>query len=61
MFCCDMDRSGLFGPVFIILVGVLILLVNLGLLPPETWRFWPLILILFGLLKLIEPGVPEKK
>lgn len=44
--------EGSFWPVFLILVGTLILLANLGILPPDTWRFWPLILILLGLLML---------
>ncbi len=47
-----MEEHGFFWPVFLILVGAAILMVNLGILPPETWRFWPLILIIPGLIKL---------
>lgn len=47
-----MNGGGVFWPVFLILVGTAILLVNLGLLPQQTWQFWPIILIIPGLLKL---------
>jgi hypothetical protein len=47
-----MKEGGLFWPVFLIFVGTVILLVNLGILPEQTWRYWPLILIIPGLLKL---------
>ncbi len=47
-----MQEKGFFWPVFLILVGTAILLVNLGVLPAETWRFWPILIILPGLLKL---------
>ena len=56
----DMEEGGVFWPVFLILVGAVILLVNLGILPPETARYWPVILILLGLIKLGGFG-PEKK
>lgn len=46
-------RQGLFGPLFLITLGVLFLLANLGMLPMTFWeigfRFWPVILILVGL------------
>ncbi len=44
--------EGMFAPVFLILVGALILLWNVGILPPGSWRFWPLILIIPGLIKI---------
>ena len=56
-----MDEGGVFWPVFLILVGTAILLVNVGILPPDTWRFWPLILVFLGLFKLSGFGTPEKK
>lgn len=57
----DWDEGGVFWPAFLILVGAAILLVNLGILPPETWRFWPIILILLGLIKLAGFGPHKKK
>lgn len=55
------DEGGVFLPVFLILVGTAILLVNLGILPPDTWRFWPVIFIVLGLYKLSGFGIQEKK
>ncbi len=57
----DMTEKGYFWPLFLIFVGTLILLVNLGILPPDTWRFWPIILIIPGLLKLSSFGIPKSK
>lgn len=54
-------EKGVFWPVFIILVGTAILLVNLGVLPPETAKFWPVIFIILGLLDLVGIGKGEKK
>lgn len=46
-------RPGLVGPLFLITVGVLLLLNQTGRLPWSIWitlwRFWPVLLILFGL------------
>lgn len=46
-------KQGLFGPLFLITLGILFLLANLGMLPMTFWevglRFWPVILILAGL------------
>jgi cell wall-active antibiotic response 4TMS protein YvqF len=50
-------RSRFFWPLVIIVVGVLLLLQNLGLLPPGLWplllQLWPVGLILVGLDLLI--------
>lgn len=56
-----MGEKELFWPVFMILAGTVILLVNLGFLPAETWRFWPLLVIIPALIKLSGFGVSEKK
>ena len=44
-------------PIILIILGILLLLSNLGYLPPgfwaNAWRFWPVILILVGLEVLI--------
>ena len=53
-----MRRFGpIFWPIFLIAIGVLFLLGNLGLLsfnPWELWRLWPLILVVIGLDVLLE-------
>lgn len=56
-----MGEGGVFWPVFLIFVGTAILLVNVGVLPPDAWRFWPVILIVLGLFKLSGFGTPMKK
>lgn len=42
-----------FGPILIVLLGVVFLFNNFGLLPWEIWqnlwKFWPILLILFGI------------
>jgi len=52
---------GTFWPVFLIVLGSLLLLSNLGILPfgelkalAATW--WPLILILIGVTSLVKKG-----
>ena len=46
-------RSGILGPLVLVIIGLLLLLNNMGMLPlgfwGTIWRFWPLILILIGL------------
>lgn len=47
------NRPGLFGPLFLILLGLAFLLSNLGMLSGSTWdliiQFWPVLLILMSL------------
>ena len=56
-----MDNKKLFWPVFAILVGVLALMVNLGYLPTGTIRYWPVLLVVWGLMKIADPPTPAKK
>jgi Tfp pilus assembly major pilin PilA len=46
-------RSGILGPLVLVIIGLLLLLNNMGMLPlgfwGTVWRFWPVILILIGL------------
>lgn len=46
-------KPSLFWPLFLIAVGSILLLSNLGILPPNSmdllWRFWPLVLVIIGL------------
>lgn len=46
-------RRGFFGPMMVILLGMVLLLKNLGLLPYSfgflVWKLWPLAIIFVGL------------
>jgi hypothetical protein len=46
-------RSGIFGPLVLVIIGLLLLFNNMGMLPSgfwgTVWHFWPVILILIGL------------
>ena len=53
--------SKLFWPVVMILLGVLILMINLGYLPAGVSRYWPILPIIWGLLKLSEVDESRKK
>jgi hypothetical protein len=45
--------DGLFGGLFLIFLGLIFLLTNLGLLPSsvwdEIWKFWPVLIIMLGI------------
>lgn len=45
--------NGIFGGLFLVFLGTVFLLTNLGLVPTsvwnELWKFWPVLVILFGL------------
>ena len=47
------QRTGILGPLILVMIGLLLLFNNLGMLPlglwGTVWRFWPVILILIGL------------
>jgi len=44
---------GIFGGLFLVFLGIIFLLTNLGLIPSsiwnELWKFWPVLIILLGL------------
>lgn len=46
-------RKDIFTGLVIILVGVLFLLQNLGYIEGSIWRYWPVILIIFGVSELL--------
>lgn len=50
------DRKGskVFWALVLIAVGVLILLYNLGYLTHDIIRFWPVLVILWGIKKLVH-------
>lgn len=41
--------KNVFWPATLVTMGFIFLASNLGLLPPEFWNFWPMILIIVGL------------
>lgn len=52
-------RRSLAGPVVLIIIGVVFLLHSMGVLPWYDWghwfaRYWPLLLILWGVIKVVE-------
>lgn len=55
-----MDNKKIFWPVFAILVGALALMVNLGYLPAGTVRYWPVLLVVWGLMKIADTGEVKK-
>jgi hypothetical protein len=50
-------RSHLFWPALLIILGLVLLLANVGLLPPIAWRslrfLWPVVLIVLGIELLV--------
>ena len=36
------------GGSIIVLLGIVLLLGNLGMLPTDVWKYWPLILVFLG-------------
>lgn len=42
----------LFWPLTLIFVGALIMMMNVGILPAGLWKFWPVLLVVVGLVGL---------
>lgn len=51
-----MDNKQMFWPVVAVLLGVVVLMVNLGYLPKMTVRYWPVLFVLWGLMKIADSG-----
>lgn len=47
-------RDNWFMPLLLILVGLVVLLVNLNILDRVWLAYWPLLLIVFGFLKMMH-------
>ena len=60
-WCCGTSRHTALWPVFWILVGVVVLLYNLGLLPAGVIAYWPVVLVLGGLFALISGDMVKMK
>lgn len=56
-----MDGSKVFWPVAAVLVGTLALMVNLGYLPKMTFSYWPVLLVIWGLIKISNTETVVKK
>ena len=56
------NRSGLVAGLVIVALGLILLLDTEGLVPAwDLWRFWPVVLIALGLVRVIRGGAtPEK-
>lgn len=55
-----MDKH-VFWPVVAILLGVIALMINLGYLPKVTIMYWPILPVLWGLMKLAGAEEPQKR
>lgn len=42
----------LFWPLTLIFVGTLVMMLNIGVLPMVLWKFWPVVLVVIGLVGL---------
>lgn len=47
------NKKPVFTGLVLILIGLLFFLHNLGYVSGDIWRFWPLILIIWGIKKLV--------
>jgi predicted membrane protein len=48
--------SGLFPGLILVLIGTVVLLDHMGIISKQViWTFWPIVLIVLGLVKVIEP------
>lgn len=56
-----MDGNKVFWPVAAVLVGTLALMVNLGYLPRMTLSYWPVLLVIWGLIKISSIEAVAKK
>lgn len=51
----------MFWPVAAVLLGVVILMINLGYLPRGTMLYWPVLLVLWGLMKISSEDKKKRK
>ncbi len=47
------NKKPVFTGLLLILIGLLFILYNFGYISGEIWRFWPLLLVIWGIKKLI--------
>jgi hypothetical protein len=50
---CQNKSNGFIGGLFLVFLGIIFLLTNFGIVPSnvwdELWKFWPVLIILFGI------------
>ncbi len=56
-----MNYKNVLLPVTVIFLGVALLLINMGIIPLDLAQFWPVILVIAGLVGLTVVMGPEKK
>ena len=56
-----METNRMIGGVIVLFLGLVFLLMNLGLLPYDFGRYWPIILIIVGAGILMKDGEKKKK
>jgi hypothetical protein len=47
------NKKSVFTGLILILIGALFFLNNLGYISGDIWKFWPLILVIWGIKKLV--------
>lgn len=55
------SKRGVFWPVTLVLIGSILLLVKLGFLPAAILSYWPVLLIVFGLMGLSNVDGGKRK
>lgn len=45
----------LFWPLTLIFCGVLVMMLNLGVIPESAWKLWPAVPVVIGLIGLSSP------
>jgi hypothetical protein len=57
-----MNRGRVFGGATLIVVGAMLFLERYGIVEVgQYWRFWPLLLVFFGLFQLLAPRRPSDR
>ena len=57
-----MNRGRMFGGATLIVLGVMLFLERRGVVEiGQYWRFWPLVLVFFGLFQLVAPRCPADR
>jgi hypothetical protein len=56
-----MENNRMIGGVIVLFLGLVFLLMNLGLLPYDFGRYWPIILVIVGAGILLQNDEKKKK
>lgn len=55
-----MEGKQVFWPIVAMLLGTIILMINFGYLPRTVVRYWPVLIIIWGLIKVADYQEPKK-